>query len=91
MEFSWSEEDQAFRDRLRGVIEGALPPKWQDMIPGEEATSAFTVEFYEMLAAQGLLTRTGRPSTAGGTHRGGSSSSWVRSCGAPASRADPST
>jgi hypothetical protein len=25
MEFSWSEEDQAFRDRLRGVIEGALP------------------------------------------------------------------
>ena len=56
MEFSWSEEDQAFRDRLRDVIEGALPQKWQDMIPGEEATSAFTVEFCEMLAAQGLLT-----------------------------------
>ena len=56
MEFSWSEEDQAFRDRLRDVIEGALPQKWQDMIPGEEATSAFTVEFSEMLAAEGLLT-----------------------------------
>jgi alkylation response protein AidB-like acyl-CoA dehydrogenase len=56
MEFSWSDEDQAFRDRLRDVIAGALPEKWQNLIPGEEATSAFTVEFSEMLAGQGLLT-----------------------------------
>jgi alkylation response protein AidB-like acyl-CoA dehydrogenase len=56
MEFSWSDEDQAFRARLRSIIEGALPEKWQELIPGEEASSAFTVEFSEMLAAHDLLT-----------------------------------
>jgi alkylation response protein AidB-like acyl-CoA dehydrogenase len=56
MEFSWSDEDQAFRERLQEVIQEALPEKWQDKIPGEEATSAFTVQFSEMLARLGLLT-----------------------------------
>jgi alkylation response protein AidB-like acyl-CoA dehydrogenase len=56
MEFSWSDEDQAFRDSLRGVIQSAVPESWRDLIPGEEATSEFTVGFSEMLAGQGLLT-----------------------------------
>jgi alkylation response protein AidB-like acyl-CoA dehydrogenase len=56
MEFSWSDEDRAFRESLRSVIRGAVPENWRDRVPGEEATSEFTVGFCEMLAGQGLLT-----------------------------------
>ncbi|MCU1415625.1 MAG: acyl-CoA dehydrogenase [Microbacteriaceae bacterium] len=56
MEFSWSVADQKFREELHDVIVDAIPEHWANLIPGEEATSSFTMDFSRMLASKGLLT-----------------------------------
>lgn len=55
MEFAWAPDDESFRTDLRGVIAAHVPQRWAELIPGEEATSAFTVDFCKMLAEHGML------------------------------------
>jgi alkylation response protein AidB-like acyl-CoA dehydrogenase len=56
MEFSWSDEDERFRQELREFIANELPERWIDLIPGEEPASEFIREFCGKLGQRGWLT-----------------------------------
>ncbi|WP_216892614.1 acyl-CoA dehydrogenase family protein [Nocardia alni] len=56
MEFGWFEDDREFRHELRTIIEQELPPRWADLIPGEEVASEFVLNFCRTLGERGLLT-----------------------------------
>lgn len=56
MEFGWLDEDQAFRDELRQLLDDELPARWADLIPGEEVASEFVLDFTHKLGRKGLLT-----------------------------------
>jgi alkylation response protein AidB-like acyl-CoA dehydrogenase len=55
VEFGWSDEDQAFRQEVRGFLERELPAHWYRLVPGEEPASDFTFQFCRKLGEQGLL------------------------------------
>ncbi|BBX66450.1 acyl-CoA dehydrogenase [Mycobacterium saskatchewanense] len=56
MEFGWRAEDADFRHQLRSFVGAELPPRWQDLIPGEEPASEFILEFCRKLGERGWLT-----------------------------------
>jgi alkylation response protein AidB-like acyl-CoA dehydrogenase len=56
VEFSWSDEDDRFRHELRDFIDSELPPRWTDLIPGEEPASEFIRDFCGKLGQRGWLT-----------------------------------
>lgn len=56
MDFTWSEDDAAFRSELRTFVKDELPERWLDLIPGEEPASEFILEFCRKLGQKGWLT-----------------------------------
>ena len=60
MEFSWSEEDLAFRRDLLAFLEETLPDDWEEISrdgPGGDAQAAYSREFCAALSKQGWLTQ----------------------------------
>jgi alkylation response protein AidB-like acyl-CoA dehydrogenase len=58
MEFGWSADEKAHRERVRGVLARALPPDWEEISvhgPGSDAQTAFSKVFCPILAEEGLL------------------------------------
>lgn len=57
MNFSWDEEQQAFRTEVRTFLASHLPKDWESLAhgPGSETQSAFSKKFCAQLAAAGLL------------------------------------
>lgn len=58
MDFSWTEEDQALRHRIRSFIERELPDNWNELTrhgPGSREQTEFSMEFCPKLAQEGLL------------------------------------
>jgi alkylation response protein AidB-like acyl-CoA dehydrogenase len=58
MNFTWSEEQVAFRERVRSFLEAELPSNWEELAsqsPGSKALTDFSLEFCPKLAAAGLL------------------------------------
>jgi len=58
MEFGWSEEEKAYRSRVRGILEDNLPANWDEIAvhgPGSELQTDFSRDFCKLLAAEGLL------------------------------------
>lgn len=58
MEFSWSEQQRAFRERVRSFLEAELPAGWAEIAsqsPGSVAVTDFSLEFCPKLAEAGLL------------------------------------
>lgn len=56
MEFGWHDDDTRFRHELREFVREELPARWQDMVPGEEPASDFTLKFCRKLGERGWLT-----------------------------------
>ena len=56
MDFTWSEDDAAFRSELRTFVEDELPQRWLELIPGEEPASDFILDFCRKLGQKGWLT-----------------------------------
>jgi alkylation response protein AidB-like acyl-CoA dehydrogenase len=56
MEFRWSQEDALFRSGLAEFVHNELPPRWTDLIPGEEPASDFIRDFCRKLGEKGWLT-----------------------------------
>jgi alkylation response protein AidB-like acyl-CoA dehydrogenase len=56
MDFSWSEDDAAFRSELRTFVKNELPQRWRELIPGEEPASDFILDFCRKLGQKGWLT-----------------------------------
>ncbi len=68
MEFSWSEEDLAFRREVREFLAKALPANWAELSkhgPGSDAQAEFARSFCPRLAERGWLTQSW-PSEYGG-------------------------
>ena len=58
MDFSWSAEQEAVRDRVRSFIDDNLPADWEStasLSPGSEAVTNFSKVFCPKLAEAGLL------------------------------------
>ncbi len=58
MEFGWSSEEAAHRERIRGVLARMLPPDWEDIAlhgPGSDLQTDFSFDFCAALNAEGLL------------------------------------
>lgn len=59
MNFEWTAEQEAFRSRLRAVLERHLPDNWPEVSEGldngSDGTVAFSREFCPILAQEGLL------------------------------------
>jgi alkylation response protein AidB-like acyl-CoA dehydrogenase len=58
MEFGWTEEQKAVRDKVRSFLEANLPPDWEataSQSPGSEAVTVFSKTFCPKLADAGLL------------------------------------
>ncbi len=58
MEFAWTDEQVAFRSRVRGVLDRALPTDWSEqseLDTGSEYVHRFSRTFCPMLAEEGLL------------------------------------
>jgi len=58
MDFDWTEEDRAFRARVRDFLDRELPANWADISrhgPGSREQTAFSLEFCPKLAEAGLL------------------------------------
>ncbi|HVW70561.1 MAG TPA: acyl-CoA dehydrogenase family protein, partial [Steroidobacteraceae bacterium] len=58
MEFGWSEDERAHRERVRGVLRQVLPSNWEAIAahgPGSDAQTAFSREMCAALARHGLL------------------------------------
>ena len=56
MDFTWSEDDAAFRSELRTFVTDELPQRWLELIPGEEPASDFILDFCRKLGQKGWLT-----------------------------------
>lgn len=58
MNFDWTDEQAALRERVRELLARELPPDWEQLSrhgPGSPAQTAFSLEFCPKLAAAGLL------------------------------------
>jgi len=58
MEFGWSEEETAYRRRVREVLARELPEDWESIAtqgPGSDAQTDFSKSFCKALAKEGLL------------------------------------
>src|SRR4051794_5013086 len=58
MDFEWTAEHRAFRDRLRGFLQARLPSDWDEksrLDPSEPYSHEFAKTFCPALAAEGLL------------------------------------
>ena len=58
MQFSWTEEDQEFRRRVRDFLARELPSDWPEIArhgPGSPEQTKFSLEFCPRLAEAGLL------------------------------------
>ncbi|MFP1633177.1 acyl-CoA dehydrogenase family protein [Zhengella sp. ZM62] len=58
MDFTWTAEDAAYRQRVRSFLERELPSNWLDIArhgPGSAEQTAFSLEFCPKLAEAGLL------------------------------------
>lgn len=58
MDFDWTPEQQALRERVRALLARTLPPDWETLCrhgPGSPAQTRFSFEFCPQLAAEGLL------------------------------------
>ncbi|MDF0599605.1 acyl-CoA dehydrogenase family protein [Psychromarinibacter sp. C21-152] len=58
MHFDWTEEDRAYRARVRDFLHRELPPDWPEIArhgPGSRAQTDFSLEFCPKLAEAGLL------------------------------------
>jgi alkylation response protein AidB-like acyl-CoA dehydrogenase len=58
MEFGWTEQQAAVRERVRSFLDERLPSDWADIAPlspGSEAVTAFSKRFCPELAEAGLL------------------------------------
>jgi alkylation response protein AidB-like acyl-CoA dehydrogenase len=58
MDFDWTEEDRAFRARVRDFLARELPADWDEISrhgPGSAEQTAFSLEFCPKLAEAGLL------------------------------------
>lgn len=58
MEFTWNEEQQAFRDKLRAFLDAELPADWEAFSqhgPASPALTKFAAEFCRKLADNGML------------------------------------
>jgi alkylation response protein AidB-like acyl-CoA dehydrogenase len=58
MDFRWTDEQQAFRDRLQGFLSDKLPEDWEEFSkhgPASPELTAFAREFCVKLADNGLL------------------------------------
>ena len=55
MEFSWSDQEAAFRAEVRDFLQRELPERWYSLVPGEEPASEFTFEFCRKLGRAGLM------------------------------------
>jgi len=56
--FDWTEEDRAYRARIRDFLRRELPADWHSIArhgPGSREQTAFSLEFCAKLAAEGLL------------------------------------
>src|SRR5262249_48458302 len=59
LEFSWSDEERAFRSAVRAFLAAELPSNWNDIAkdgPGSDAQVAFSRRFCPLLAERGWLT-----------------------------------
>ena len=58
MEFHWSAEQRAFRQRVRDFLAAELPPNWRDISrhgPGSREQTEFSLAFCPKLSSAGLL------------------------------------
>ncbi len=58
MEFSWEEEHDAYRARVRDLLERTLPKDWDEIAvhgPGSAAQTEYSKSFCKILAQEGLL------------------------------------
>ncbi len=58
MNFGWSTEEQALRERVRALLARELPPDWDALSregPGSRAQTEYSMDFCPKLAAEGLL------------------------------------
>lgn len=58
MDFDWTEEDRAYRARIRDFLRRELPSNWDDISrhgPGSREQTEFSLEFCPKLAEAGLL------------------------------------
>lgn len=58
MEFGWSTQEQAHRERVREVLQRLLPPDWEQISvhgPGSDAQTAFSRDFCPALDREHLL------------------------------------
>ncbi len=58
MEFGWSQDEIAHRNRIRAVLDEMLPPDWEAIAlhgPGSQAQTDFSRRFCAELNARGLL------------------------------------
>jgi alkylation response protein AidB-like acyl-CoA dehydrogenase len=56
--FEWTDEQRALRERVRALLARELPPDWEHISrhgPGSPAQTAFSLAFCPKLAAEGLL------------------------------------
>jgi alkylation response protein AidB-like acyl-CoA dehydrogenase len=59
MDFEWTAEESAFRQRLRDLLDETLPEDWERFSqhgPASPSLTAYARDFCGMLAAQGMLT-----------------------------------
>lgn len=58
MEFGWSPEEQAHRQRIRDLLDETLPDNWEQLSvhgPGSDYQTDYSKQFCAMLAERGLL------------------------------------
>ena len=58
MDFEWTDEQAAVRERVRAFLRRELPPDWDAVArhgPGSAEVTAFSMQFCPRLAAEGLL------------------------------------
>ena len=58
MEFGWTEEQDAYRARIRAVLARELPENWEEIAvhgPGSDAQTEYSRHFCQVLAEEGLL------------------------------------
>lgn len=71
MNFDWTSDDQAFREKIREFLKRELPDNWSEIArhgPGSREQTEFSLEFCPKLAEEGLLVPHW-PEEWGGTNR----------------------
>jgi alkylation response protein AidB-like acyl-CoA dehydrogenase len=58
MEFGWNDDERAYRDRVKSVLDTHLPRDWDETAvhgPGSRAQTEFSKQFCKILADEGML------------------------------------